>query len=273
MPAGQYKKLLGTILSFFQFGDSTGPGINANGTALETKNAANSAFAIHRGALPVGDNDFATKKYVDTTANKPIPVSLQFNGNNALPANSGTEQWYLVTTTGPNATIGQILWDDGSGVGTVTVIPAATGNTVITTTAFTGGTITFAGNQLLIWSGTAWIDVIPSVAGAVYRIRFALTNAASQSSATSIPANYVISNVLLDITTAYSAGATISVGQTGSTALLMATTDNVPQSAAQFSSEQDTAWGAAALPVLVTVAGAPAAGAGFCVVDYCLPNP
>jgi hypothetical protein len=54
-----FSKLLGTIGSFFTFGP-TGPGINANGAALETKNNANAAFAVHRGAPPVAANDFVT---------------------------------------------------------------------------------------------------------------------------------------------------------------------------------------------------------------------
>jgi hypothetical protein len=68
MPAGVFSKLLGTITTFFQVGGTAGPGINANGAALETKNAANSAFAVHRGGTPVGDNDLTTKAYVDKVA-------------------------------------------------------------------------------------------------------------------------------------------------------------------------------------------------------------
>lgn len=138
MPAGVFSKLLGTLSSFFQIGGTAGPGINANGAVLETKNAANNAFAVHRGATPVGDNDLTTKAYVDKMASKPLPASIQFNGNNVLPNNSGTEQWYVVTTSGANATIGQLLWDDGSGAGVVAVIPAVTGNTIVTTVAFSG---------------------------------------------------------------------------------------------------------------------------------------
>lgn len=257
--------------SFFQFGGPAGPGLNANGAALETRNAANSAFAVMRGAAPVGDNDLTTKQYVDTIF-KPIPVSLQFNGNSALPANTGTEQYYVVTTTGANATIGQVLWDDGTGVGTVTVLPAKTGNEIVTTATFSGGTISLTANQNYVWSGAAWINISPNVAGALFCIRFAITNAASQSSTNLIPANAVVARALLDITTPYSGGATISVGQTGNAALLMATGDSAPTIANVYDATiEDTAWGASALAVLVTVAGAPAAGAGFCAVYYSVP--
>jgi len=112
-----------------------------------------------------------------------------------------------------------------------------------------------------------------STPGAVTRIRFAVGVGASQSSVTSIPAGAVVSRVVLDVTTPYSGGATISVGQTGSAALLMATGDNTPQTGALYEAEQDTPWGGSALPVLVTVGGAPGAGAGTVTVDYCTPNP
>jgi hypothetical protein len=271
MPAGVFSKLLGTLSSFFQIGGTAGPGVNSNGAALETKNAANNAFAVHRGATPVGDNDFTTKAYVDKIASKPLPASLQFNGNSALPNNSGTEQWYVVTTSGANATIGQLLWDDGSGAGVVAVIPAVTGNTIVTTAAFSGGTISLAANQMYVWTGSAWLDIAPSVAGVTYMIRTTL-GTATASSATQIPANAIIYDARLDVTTPYSAGATISLGITGTAALFMATTDNTATVAGLYQVMQDTSVGASAAALLGTITGAPAAGAAQMVVLYGVPN-
>ena len=245
------------INSFFQLGGLTGPGFNANGAALEARNATNSAYAVMRGAAPVADNDLATKGYVDTIF-KPIPVSLQFNGGSALPANTSTEQWYVVTTSGANATIGQVLWDDGSNSGTVTVLPAKAGNEIVTTTAFSGGTISLSASQNYVWTGTAWQNISPNISGATFCIRIPITNAAAQSSATSLPTNAIVSRCDLEIDTPYSAGATISLGQTGSVALFQATTDNTPGVAGLYLADQSTA--ASNLPLLVTVGGGPAAG-------------
>lgn len=265
-----FQKLAG-VMGFFQVGGPAGSGLNNNAGVLESKNAANSALVVHRAATPVGDNDLTTKQYVDTIF-KPIPVSLQFNGNNPLPANTGTEQYYVTSTTGPNAAIGTVIWDDGTATGTAVVLPAKSGNEIVTTVALTGGTVTFATNQNYVWSGSAWTNISPNISGATLMIRFAITNAASQSSATSIPANAVVCSVLVNIVTPYSAGATIAVGQTGTTTLLQATADNLATVANQYLSELDQAWGASALPVLVTVAGAPAVGAGFVTVLYSIPN-
>lgn len=103
--------------------------------------------------------------------------------------------------------------------------------------------------------------------GGVQTIRFPVA-LATVSSATQIPANAIVQSTELDVTTPYSGGATISIGQTGTVALLQATTDNSLQTANLYSSEQDVAWGASPLAVLVTVTGAPAAGAAQCIVRY-----
>jgi len=270
-----FAKLAGSVASFFQIGGTGGPGINANGAALETRTSGNSAFAVHRGAFPVGDNDFATKAYVDE-AFKPLIVTAQSNAASALIANTGVEHYIVVSTAGTGAAAayvaGSVLWDDGSGAGNVVVLGPTTGAEIVVTTALVGGTFTFNANATYVWTGTTWLNLAPSVAGAVYRVRMAIGTGAAQSSVTSIPANAVISSCMLDITTPYSASATISIGQTGSTSLLMAIGDNTATVANQYVNLEDVAWGASALAILVTVGGAPAAGAGQVVIDYCLPN-
>lgn len=267
-----YSKICGTVESFFQIGGLSGPQFKSNAGNIDARNAGDTAFVNVRGAIPAGDNDFVTKAYVDKTANKPILVSLQFSGDNALPANTGTEQWYVVTTSGENATIGQILWDDGSGKGTVAVIPAVTGNEIVTTVAFSGGTISLSVQQNYVWSGTAWIAIVPNVSGAVFCIRLPITNAASQSSVTTIPANAIIHDARLDVVTPYLGGGMISIGIAGTVALFMATTDNVATIADIYQVQQDTSVGGSAAALLVTVTGAPSAGAGFAIIFYSVPN-
>ena len=97
-----------------------------------------------------------------------------------------------------------------------------------------------------------------------------ITTSASQSSTTSIPAGAIVTRADVTITTPYSVGGTISVGRTGSTSLLQATGDNDPQVISEYEANQRTAWGGSPLPVLVTVGGAPGAGAGFVTVQYAL---
>lgn len=111
-----------------------------------------------------------------------------------------------------------------------------------------------------------------TLGGAVREVEFTLANTpASQSSTTVLPANVVVTKVQLSVTTPFSGGATIAIGQAGSTSLLQGTTDNNPQVAGIYDVNLDQAWGAAPLAVLATITGAPAAGAGKVIVHYTTP--
>jgi hypothetical protein len=270
--ASIFSKLRGTIETIFQFGLG-GPQLKNNAGAIDARNAGDSAFAIVRGAAPVGDNDLTNKQYVDTLFSRSV-VTAQFDGNNALPANTGIEHFYVVSTTGPNATIGQLLWDDGSGVGTAIVLPVKA-QMIITAQAFSGGTVTFKADTPYVWDTVlvAWQNAGgSSLSGSLREIRYAITNAATQDSANQIPANAFVVDTRVEVTTPYSGGATISVGQAGSLTLLQLTTDNLATVAGIYQTMQDIGWGAAALAVRTTVGGAPAAGAGFVIVQYTIPD-
>jgi len=90
------------------------------------------------------------------------------------------------------------------------------------------------------------------------------------SSVSTIPAGSVVLRAFLDIQTPYSAGATITLGTAANATLFMAAGDSNPQIANLYDAMQDTA-NAVTDPMLVTIAGAPAAGAGFACVQYVTP--
>lgn len=265
-----WQKIRGTLSTIFQLGPS-GPNLKNNSGVIEARNSADSGYAIVRGSSPVGDNDLVTKAYADTLL--PVVVSDQFNGNNALPSNTSTEHFILVTTTGSNASIGQILWDDGTSTGTVTVIAAASGRLITPSVALSGGTVTFNANSIYSWTGSTWQDVGgTSVSGALREIRMSITNAGSQSSATQIPANAIITYSEVKVETPYSGGATIQLGISGTTNLFQDTGDSVATVAGEYGVPQDTSVGSSAAALLVTVGGSPSAGAGHAIVRYTVPN-
>ena len=113
----------------------------------------------------------------------------------------------------------------------------------------------------------AYVDT-GGASAAIMEVRFVLGTGAAQSSVTSIPAGATIVEATLSVTTPYSGGTTISLGQTGSVSLLQATTDNVATAANQYEVKQDTPWGAGALQVLATISGAPSVGAAVVIVKY-----
>jgi hypothetical protein len=274
---GLFSQLAGTLSSFFQIGGPNGNGLanNAAASAIEAKDPTNTTLVKMRAAGPAGRNDVTNKTYNDTAANHPLPGTLAFNGGNPLPNNSATEQWYVVTTSGATATVGQLLWDDGSGAGLVTVIPAVTGNTVVTVVALAGAT-PLAATSLYVWNGATWVLIsanAPTPAGVQSMVRVPIATATPVTSATILPVGAVITDAFVDVTTPYSAGATISVGTPVNNTLFQngtgASPDNDPQ-AANLYQTQDTPVPAAggAQPLQVNIAGAPAAGAGFAYILY-----
>jgi hypothetical protein len=60
---GTWERLLGVVGTFLRIGGPSGPGLNANGSALEVKNPTNTSYAIVRGADPVASNDLVTLEY------------------------------------------------------------------------------------------------------------------------------------------------------------------------------------------------------------------
>jgi len=74
-------------------------------------------------------------------AKNAISVGAQASGAVALPANTGVAHFIVVTTSGGFAVIGELYYDDGTGVGTVTVLPALLGRSMLVTAALSGGAI------------------------------------------------------------------------------------------------------------------------------------
>ena len=105
------------------------------------------------------------------------------------------------------------------------------------------------------------------VGGAVQEIRFAIGTMATQASAFVIPVNAIVIDAEIKVTTPYSLGATIEVGLLGTPNLLMDTPDIVATSIGLYAEHQDTVWPGPA-KVLVTVGGAPVAGAAVCIVRF-----
>jgi hypothetical protein len=269
---GLFSRLAGTVATFFQIGGPDGPGFNDNAGVLEGKDPTNTVFAIVRGATPVNPNDLVTKAY-DDTAFKPIIVSAQASGATALPANSAAEHFIVITTTGVNAAIGDLLWDNGTGVGTVAVIAAPTGGEIMPIANFTGGTISFTAFQNYVWNGTAWVSLSSTTPGVVQAIIFTVGTGATTDSVTSIPVGATIMRATLNVTTAYTAGTTIEIGSTAAAALLMGTGDNFPSTVDAYDAPQITPWNVASV-VQVTIAGTPSAGASTVMVEYVAsPNP
>lgn len=110
--------------------------------------------------------------------------------------------------------------------------------------------------------------------GAIVQLDIPITTA-STTSVDSLPANAVITECTVQITTTYSGGTTISVGQSGGSAtLFQLTTDNLPTTTVLpsfYTVNQLTTAAGAPATVSVTIGGAPGAGVGVVIVKYSEP--
>jgi hypothetical protein len=109
----------------------------------------------------------------------------------------------------------------------------------------------------------------------VLQITIPIGTASSATSIATIPAGSEVVDTQVIVTTPYSPGTTILVGNSVFASLLQdgAATppDNDPQVASTYDKVQQTSWGTSPLPVTVSIGGAPGSGAGSVVVQYLTP--
>lgn len=265
---------LGTTEESFQIGLSGGL-IKNNGGILETRTSDDTAYQIMRSADPVDTNDVANKNFVESTISK-VFIDDQVDTSSSLPNNTAVQRFLLVTTSGSGASIGDILEDDGSSTGTMEIISARNGREIFVSSALTGGSISLDGSSIYSWrtSSSSWqkISDIGSLSGGLQEIHIPITSAsATFDSITIIPANYNIRQVDLKVTTAFSSGTTIQVGNTSVPNLIMNISDGKPEQVGIYSELQNTEWGVSDSIVRVSIGGSPIAGAGIVMVRYVNP--
>jgi hypothetical protein len=267
-----FKKLRGVIGTLFKIGVSaSAPQLKNNSNVLEIRDGSDSDFGIVRVARPAGDLQ-AASTFRDVKE-RTVLIEFSFDGASAPSAGTNSGKYGFVHTTGGSYSAGQVVYDNGTSIETVSIYKM---QTVHTTTSISG-TVSLIGNGIYIaQSGSApysWTlkgDGTPSNTGVERHISIAVGTDATTDSTTSIPSGAVVQDVVLDVDTAYDAGTTIQVAVNGSSPLeVMATTDNNAEETNQFSVEQVSNVSASnAGTVRVTITGTPAAGASVVIVKY-----
>ncbi len=308
--ANIFQKIAGIIGSTFQIGIG-GPKVKNNSGDIEARNAADSAYTSFRtngyylgasgpyiknssGTLAIRDSSDAT--YAPLNAGTPTTwgdnalvtasmlqkafiVGDEFNGTSP-PANSGTVQYLLCTSTGGAYTAGDLAFDNGTSTGTVTRIPATDGMVVSVTTALNTGTLT-VDPGVQAWFSGSFTPLLTGDSGIAQSIMVEFSDAdfagVTKSSTATIPADAIILNTRVQVFNgaAFNAG-TVAVGHSSAAALLQATTDNDLTTAGLNIVEGTSTnadWGAAALAVQLTFTGSPSPGGqGRVVVTYVEPK-
>ena len=277
-PGNTWLNLLGTFSNFFQLGKGNG-GVKGVGPAsLEARNASDSGFSTLSVAAPTADDHAVTKAYADSLESPRI-VARQADTSVAIPNNTAQAGYVVVTEPGNGAVIGDLLYDDGSSSGQMTIISAVNGRTISVTVSLTGNTVEFEPDSLYQWdadgsSGSVqWYKIgdVGSIANARKTTRFAITNAATEQSTNQIPAGSIVHSCTVIITVPFSASAEIEIGDGTTDDLFQGESQVIPQVAGRYVVSQSTSVGSA-VNIVKNVSNTPAAGAGFVEVEHSKPN-
>jgi len=194
-----------------------------NSGAVELKDKDGN-FVVGRGAAPVAENDFVTKKYLETKAD--VTVSGQIDGANPPAAVPGAV--YVVTTTGGTYTAGELYY--GITGPTWEAITVPDGLKIVVTVALTGGTLEFAADTLYVWdAGTsAWLKIGPApeaVTGVEKTERASLVFGTPGVIPVGSPVaiNGIVIGVIVNVSVAFDGDtpATLIIGDVGDTDRLM----------------------------------------------------
>lgn len=270
--------LRGTTENILQIGID-GAQIKNNSGVLEAKNADDSALARLKVAAPVDDND--SVNYITFKTKKGnVIVKDQADTSTAIPNNTTEERFLVVTTPGNGAVLGDLLYDDGSNSGLMTIIGKDDGRTIFCTQSFTGGNIELEGDAVYGWddTGGVWVlqATIGDATGAERVIEYNVGTAATTDSSKEIPANAKVFRREVEIKTVYPAGVDIEVGHSTDSDLLIASTSTPkrvnPQKLGTYIVTSAVSWGAAQLPVRTTVTNTPGSGSSTVRVWFSVPN-
>lgn len=194
-----------------------GPRIKDSSGVIEHRNQADSDFVVVRGAHPVDDNDFVTKRYLETRSG--ASVTGQIDGGSP-PAAGSAGRLFVCTTTGGVYTVNYLYRDNG--VSWDEIIPPE-GMTINITDALTGGAVEFLGDHVYLWDldTTSWSDIGPGAAETklvkAVSISLAYTDVGTVP-LVSVPANAVVSKLVVNVTQAWDSSLpTVIIGDAGDT--------------------------------------------------------
>jgi len=199
-----------------------GPIIRKTGDLLEIVNKDGTDFAILRCANPVNDSDvvnFLTFK----TKKGNVVIKRQADTSASIPTNTAVRGFLVVSTAGTGAVIGDLLYDDGSSSGPMSIVGKDDGRSIVVTVPLTGGSVEFDAETIYTWDddGLVWIKSSNLAAtGAERIIKLPFGIAATVDSTTQIPANAEVYRREIDITTVYPATKEITIGHSTTDDLL-----------------------------------------------------
>jgi hypothetical protein len=210
-----------------------GPKVRNNSNVIELRNNADTAMAVGRGADPVGSSDFVTLGYLLTSQAITVIGNIYDSGG-ATPASAqfvGAGQAGFIAIC--NQTVGAFTanrlyrldtWDTDVATSTWTQIIPTEGMRFVMTDASSGGTTAYLADHFYVYDldNTQWDDIGPAAAAAAVskNLQAALAFGTASPLAIGTPsvANSVITQVIVNVTTAFDgAAALLDIGTAGDT--------------------------------------------------------
>lgn len=192
--------------------------IKNNAGVFEARNNADSALAVARAADPVSDTDLVTLGYLKRRAN--VTVVEQIDGNTP-PVGNFNGEIRIVTAAGGTFALKELYYWN-SGTAAWVQMQVFTNMVIAIAIALTGGTDTYLADHLYTWDAdtSAWVDVGPAGASGKTEInrRGNLTIAdhnVAKNIDTTVDANTIMTKVLINVTQAFAADATLAIGDAG----------------------------------------------------------
>lgn len=270
-------KLTGTSLNEFQIGNSSTADVKVvnNSGILEVKDTSNAlqyarVKKVNDNATP-NTNDVAT--YYDV-AGKIVNITFDFAGGSSPSAGANTNEYGFCHTSGGAYTAGYVYFDNGSALVRIFHV------THITSSSAISGTISLNANGIYALEGGSWVlkgdgSGSGEPTGMIKTIKVPFTYSdTTVSSTTALTDGAIITRCDIVKTQAFNGTTpTLSVILDGSSNTeIMATTDIDLTSTVQDTNLElisATSSNAGVITLTVTTSGA-SAGAGYCLVTYCL---
>lgn len=250
-----------------------GPRVKNSSGRVDFRNNADSDYANVAGADPTQDQDFVTKKYLETNAN--VSVTAQIDGGSP-GSGAFTGEIAIVTTAGGSFALKELYRWDGSAWVQLTVFE---GMRISVTDALSGGTDEYLADHLYLWDedDSTWVDIGPNSAlSNVLRKRSVTVDFNDSDGAINIgavvPVGAIVTRVKANVTQVFNGTTpTLKVGDAGDDDRLMTDQQVCIDVVGLYVTENLHTYGSATQLIATLAKGSSTQGQVDVCVEYFIP--
>lgn len=252
--------------------------IKDTGSRIEFRDATDSNLVPIRAGNPLTDDDVITKGYLEKTAE--IAVSGEIyddTGITGVPGTPTVGQIFIAKDTVGFATVNRLyraitteaIASAVLGTDMEEIIPPE-GLRITVTDSLPNGGFTLEADHVYVWDedGGTWVDIGPAPTQVdVVKSKKISVNTTATQLIQNAPAGSTGLRVAFRVTTPYSGGTSITIGDSGDNANIMASNEIKENQAGVYIAEAFVEY-SVATDVNVYISGSPGAGAGVLEFQY-----